>query len=152
MISTSRNLVKKKSSSIKYEQLETVRKVAVIPATGTRFVNGVSNKYEGRFPKELQGLVDQDKYEEYMAHLNRKVRQFWPCCFAYYCGYGCLPLTLGLSLLIPRVCINEAEAVLNKEIVRINKDVLGNSKLEMRLVKKCYDSYLLVEERDFSGF
>lgn len=62
MISTSRTSLKKKGSAMKYEQLETIRKIAVIPATGTRFVNGVSNKYEGRFPRELQGLVDKQKY------------------------------------------------------------------------------------------
>ena len=87
-----------------------------------------------------------------MSHLNHKITQYWPCCFAYYCGYCCLPVTLGFSLLIPTVCIDEAEAVLIREINKIHRDVLGNSKLEMRLVKKFYDSELIVEERDFSGF
>lgn len=41
-----------------------------------------------------------------MIHLNRKVKQFWPCLFAYYCGYCCVPVTLGLSLFIPKLCIN----------------------------------------------
>lgn len=75
-----------------------------------------------------------------MKYLNRKVRQFWPCCFAYYCGYWCAPISLGLSLLIPKICINEAETILKKEITKINNVILGNSKLEMRLVKKCFSS------------
>lgn len=64
-----------------------------------------------------------------MNHLNHKIKQYWPCCFAYYCGYCCLPVTLGLSLFIPKLCIDEAEAVLTREISKINQDVLGNGKL-----------------------
>lgn len=32
----------------------------------------------------------------------------------------------------------------------MNRGLLENSKLEMRLVKKLCDSYLVVEERDFA--
>lgn len=64
-----------------------------------------------------------------MEHLNRKIRMYWPCSFAYYCGYMFIPVSLGLSLLIPRICVSEVEAILRKEIAKINRDVLGNSKL-----------------------
>lgn len=73
-----------------------------------------------------------------------KIRQFWPCCLAYFFGHACVPLTFGLSLLIPRICIRETEAVLRKEISRINRDLFENTKLEMRLVKRCLDSYLVI--------
>ena len=87
-----------------------------------------------------------------MLQLNRKLKQYWPCCFAYYCGYCCIPCTLGFSLCLPRVCIADAERVLRKEIQKINIEVLGQTKLEMRLVKECDDSYLMIEERDFAQY
>lgn len=135
-----------------YQELQTVRKVVRIKSAGIKFVNGISNRYDGAFPHQIEGLINREKYEIYMSQLNRKVNQYWPCCFAYYCGYLCIPCTLGLSLCIPRICIADAEKVLLKEIQKINAEVLGNSKLEMRLVKECDDSYLLIEERDFTEF
>jgi hypothetical protein len=50
------------------------------------------------------------------------------------------------------VCVKEAEAVLVREIGRINRELLGNGKLEMRLVKKCLWSSLVIEEKDFAEF
>ena len=96
------------SKNYKYEQLETVRIIAKIPATGIKFINGVSNSYDSSFPKELKDIVDPKKYIDQMEHINHKLKMYWPCCFAYYCGYLCVPTTLGLSLFIPNICIGEA--------------------------------------------
>lgn len=100
------------SKNYKYEQLQTVRVVATVPSTGVRFVNGVSNQYSTAFPAALAGQVDPHKYQQQMDHINFKLKMYWPCCFAYYCGYLCIPATLGLSLLLPNVCVGEAEAIL----------------------------------------
>ena len=117
------------SKNYKYEQLQTVRQIAVIPSIGVRFINGVSNQYSTELPPSLKNEVDEKKFVDHMEHLNFKLKMYWPCCFAYYCGYCCIPLTLGLSLFLPRVCVSEAEAVLLREIAKLNRDVLGNSKL-----------------------
>ena len=98
----------------KKNDLETVRKVVIIGSIGIKFINGVSNQYNDTFPAEIKGLVNQEKYEIYMQHLNRKLKQYWPCCFAFYCGYLCIPCTLGFSLCIPRICIADAERILLK--------------------------------------
>ncbi len=39
-----------------------------------------------------------------------------------------------------------------REIKRINKDLLNELKLEMRLEKECCDSRLVIEEIDFTRF
>ena len=92
------------------------------------------------------------KLEAYLEQLNYKTTQYWPCCFAYWLGYLAAPCTLGLSLLIPRLCVTEAEAVLQMEIKKINQDILGQYKLEMRLEKSCCDSLLVIEEVQFDQF
>ncbi len=46
----------------------------------------------------------------------------------------------------------EAERVLRQEIQKINQDILSPKKLEMRLVKSCCSSHLLIEEIDFAQF
>lgn len=87
---------------------------------------------------------DIDKFEVYMEQLNIKTTQYWPCLFAYCLGYICAPCTLGLSFLIPRLCVAEAESVLMSEIRKINQDILSPFKLEMRLEKGCYESKLII--------
>lgn len=102
------------SKNYKYEQLQTVRKVALVSCTGSRFINGVSNQYDTKLPTILKGEVDEAKYTQHMNHINKKLQMYWPCTFAHCCGYLFAPVTLGLSLLIPRVCVSEAEAILRK--------------------------------------
>lgn len=48
------------------------------------------------------------------------------------------------------VCVKEAEAILLKEIKRINVDILKEYKLEMRLVRNGCQSKIVVEEIDFN--
>ena len=60
-----------------------------------------------------------------MKGINRKLKQYWPCCFAFYCGYLCVPLTIGLSLCIPSICIGEAEEVLKRELKRMNDELFA---------------------------
>lgn len=48
--------------------------------------------------------------------------------------------------------MGEAENVLRQEIRKINLEILSPKKLEMRLVKGCCNSHLLIEEIDFAHF
>jgi hypothetical protein len=138
-----------------YQSLQTVRKVGKLPAVGSLFCNGLSNRYESRPPsilKEILSTQELQKFALYMDQLNYKTAQYWPCLFAYWCGYLCAPCTVGLSLCLPRLCVAEAEAVLLQELKKINQDILEVRKLEIQLVKECCDSYLLIEEVDFARF
>jgi hypothetical protein len=40
---------------------------------GKIFLNGMASSYDATFPRSLDGLVDQQKYENYMGYLNNKV-------------------------------------------------------------------------------
>lgn len=98
-----------------YQSVQTIRKVGCLPATGSLFLNGVSNKYSTTTPpilREILNAKDITKFEAYMEQLNYKTTQYWPCMLAYCLGYICAPCTLGISFLIPRLCVAEAEAVL----------------------------------------
>ena len=131
----------------KYQSLQTIRTIGHLKATGSLFLNGVSNKYDTTPPKLLKEILppkEMLKFEAYMEQLNIKISQYWPCLFAFWCGYLCSPCTLGMSFLVPRLCVAEAEEVLRREIRKINQDILGPVKLEMRLEKGCCDSHLLI--------
>jgi hypothetical protein len=115
----------------------------------------MSNRYESKAPELLREILsgqELKKFQLYVEQLNFKVSQYWPCLFAFWCGYLCAPCTVGLSLCLPRLCVAEAENVLRQEVRKINHDILGGKKLEMRLVKGCCSSHLLIEEIDFAQF
>jgi hypothetical protein len=40
--------------------------VVKIPATGIKFINGISNKYDETFPQQLTNIVDREKYTAYL--------------------------------------------------------------------------------------
>jgi hypothetical protein len=95
----------------KYQSLQTIRKIGTLKATGSLFLNGVSNQYQAAPPLLLRDILSAKelmKFEAYMDQLNHKTSQYWPCLFAYWCGYLCSPCTLGLSFLVPRLCVAEA--------------------------------------------
>jgi hypothetical protein len=93
---------------LRYQSLQTVREVGRLQATGSLFCNGVSNQYDTRVPELLREILTKQeakKFQLYMEQLNFKTTQYWPCLFAYWCGYVCAPCTLGLSLCLPRLCV-----------------------------------------------
>ena len=79
-------------------------------AIGTSFVNGISNRYEDTYHAEiLEGIVSETDFADICRRLNKKLQELWPCGPAYYCGLICSVCTCGISLLLPHMCVSEAE-------------------------------------------
>lgn len=78
-------------------------------AIGTSFVNGISSKYDDTFPKELDGVLEANEFDDIVRRLNKTLQELWPCGPAYYCGLACCLCSCGVSLLVPNVCVSEAE-------------------------------------------
>lgn len=76
-------------------------------ARGQRFVNGMSNEYDARYPAELDGVISEDEFLRAMSRINNTMRDYWPCCTCFYFGWCCAPCTLGLSFLGPRLCVGD---------------------------------------------
>ena len=86
-------------------------KIVRLHAVGQRFVDGMSNAYDDRFPPELEGRADPAEFEKSITQLNDLLKAYWPCCWCFYlCGYGCCLCTAGLSLFVPRMCIADVSA------------------------------------------
>jgi hypothetical protein len=78
----------------------------VIMSIGTRFISGVAHHYKDKFPKELEPYIEFDDYQRVISDINDILRMFWPCFAAMCIGYFFCPITLGLSLLIPKYNID----------------------------------------------
>ena len=79
-------------------------------ACGSGFpLNGISNRYDDAFTDTLEGVLDVADFDDVVARLNRTLQDLWPCGPAYYCGICCAACTCGVSLLLPNVCVSEAE-------------------------------------------
>lgn len=79
--------------------------------TRMRFVTGVARAYEDDFPPELSHLVKETDFEIAINQINNTMQDYWPCFFCIFCGYGCCPCTLGLSLFCPNFCIRDVRSL-----------------------------------------
>ena len=87
------------------EELQLVsRGTAKLRRTGKWFVTGLGSSYDSRQPEEL-GHVDAHMYSSALRQINSTLEDHWPCQMCYFCGFACIPLTLGLSLCIPNCCV-----------------------------------------------
>ena len=57
-------------------------------------------------------------------------------------SYLCCPLTLGLSFLVPKQCVDDAEKALQHRINRINRAELHRRGIEMVFVRQFGTSWL----------
>ena len=77
-----------------------------------------------------------------MERINDILINYFPCPLSWYCGYFCCIFTLGLSLLCPLICINEAEEGIREFIDRVNAKKLKDKKMRLVLRKRCGTSWL----------
>ena len=81
----------------------------VIPSICVGFLNGISNRYDDRYPEALEGIISIEDFERTMNSLHNRIVSHWPCDTCYFFGVGCAPCTLGLSLACPNTCVMMAE-------------------------------------------
>ncbi|KAG6621910.1 Golgin subfamily A member 7/ERF4 [Phytophthora cinnamomi] len=113
--------------------------------TRMRFVTGVARAYEDDFPTELSHLVKETDFDIAINQINNTMQDYWPCFFCIFCGYGCCPCTLGLSLFCPNFCIRDAEQYVRALLSRINKRVcFERVGVEWRLVRSCGRSWIQI--------
>lgn len=118
---------------------------------GQMFVSGISSQYDDKFPVALKKHIEQRFFDETMARLNDALSSFWPCLPAFLMGYGCCLCTGGLSLLIPWICISEAEDSAKTLLKEANEHYFFDKNLEIRLVKKCCVSWVSKKEMMKNG-
>ena len=61
-------------------------------------------------------------------------------------GYACCICTFGLSFLLPKLCVSDAEAFAREELSRINKrEAFASRNVTWELQNNCcLDSYILI--------
>ena len=85
------------------------RRIIVRPK-GKVFVNGVAAYYAMDYDQDRLGLyLSESEYKYLMAVINDTVNSYWPCGCSIWTGYVLAPFTLGMSLLIPNICIKDAK-------------------------------------------
>jgi hypothetical protein len=104
---------------------------------GKTYVNGIAMEYdlEAYDPKILAKNLLKKDFIRIVNQINDTLFNFFPCPMCQCFGYCCCPCTLGLSFCLPLVCVRDAEGHARDYIGRINKDFLGQKKVEMHLIK-----------------
>ena len=77
-----------------------------------------------------------------MERINDILINYFPCPLSWYCGYLFCVCTLGLCLLLPYICMRDAEQELRQFIARVNARKLKEKKMKLVLRKRCGTSWL----------
>ena len=118
--------------------------VHIVRPSAKTFVTGIATAYdENSYDHEkISPYLSQREYVDVIERINDTLLSYFPCPLAWYCGYLCSLFTLGLSLLCPLICVRDAEENVRTYLRRVNKKLLKNKNMEVRLVKKCGTSWL----------
>jgi len=127
------------------------KSLIIIKPIGQTFINGLSSSYDETFPRELQPYIDENQYKKCIMDLNETLINYWPCFCARALGYFCCMCTMGLSFLMPNICISDAEESFTRQLEQYNHTLFKSKGLEVKLVKKCSTSWLEVNILDLKS-
>lgn len=114
----------------------TASKIILRPK-GKIFINGLASSYEDSYPSQLKKYIDEFLYKKYINELNATILTHWPCRCALLIGYICCIFTIGLSFLIPYLCIKDSEGMLLKQIKQYNNYLFLEKGFIIKLKKRC---------------
>eukprot|EP00455_Lapot_gusevi_P050435 TRINITY_DN730_c0_g1_i1.p1 TRINITY_DN730_c0_g1~~TRINITY_DN730_c0_g1_i1.p1 ORF type:complete len:166 (-),score=22.27 TRINITY_DN730_c0_g1_i1:155-652(-) len=120
--------------------------VVVVPPVSSTCIGGLYSAYEEDFPPELDTYMSPQEYQDAMSQINDTLSNFWPCCYCFSFGWMCCPCTFGLSLLIPGICVRDAEHEVRKRMGFINWQMqnVQHRQVQFQLVKNCCSSWVEV--------
>ena len=91
----------------------------ILRPVGKTFITGVASCYDNTYDKDrLSDYLTEKEFSYMVNHLNETVNVYWPCAMSIWIGYLLAPFTLGLSFMIPNICIKDAKINLIAAIER----------------------------------
>ncbi len=91
--------------------------------------------------------LSKDEFFYLVNNINDTLRAYWPCNATIWIGYLLAPFTLGLSFLLPNLCISDAKIGLIKVIERQNRIKLHDRCLNLSYVQGWSTSWLELSVR-----
>ena len=103
---------------------------------GKTFVNGLAQQFnEDSYDRAvLSKYIPERDFKKIMSNINDTLYAMFPCPLCFCFGYCCCPCTLGLSFLLPYVCVRDAEREMRDLLHKINLQILHERKLHLDLV------------------
>ena len=93
----------------------------------------------------LGNFIKAAEYDYVMRMMNETLHRYWPCVYTIWLGYLLAPFTLGLSLLLPNLCIADAKKGLITAVTRQNRIKLSDRGLKLSYRQGCMTSWLEME-------
>lgn len=113
---------------------------------GKTWVNGLAMEYdEDAYNQEIIGkFITRKDFIRVIVQINDTLFSFYPCPLCQCCGYCLCPCTLGLSFLLPYICIRDAEKEARLIISELNHKVLSLKSVVIKLVRTCCTSWVRI--------
>jgi len=122
---------------------ESEGQVIIIPSQGDS-IGGIAYHYKEFYPPELESIIEFDDYQKVMTDINETVKSYWPCFFTICMGYVLCPVTLGLSLCLPRICVNDAEGEIRRIVEGANADYFHPKGAQLEFKKEFFKSWFQI--------
>ena len=96
------------------------KSVLIIRPASKTFITGIAYAYrDDQYDASILGkAMSEQEFKNLIKLLNAVMKTFWPCEWTIWFGYLLSPFTLGLSFLLPNLCISEAKHALIGAIER----------------------------------
>ena len=95
----------------------------------------------------MAGRLSESQFISLMFEINEILELYWPCNFCWFFSHIMAVFTLGLSLLLPLVCISQLEAELQDLFKYTNKDLIKKG-LKISLQRRYFSSWLEIRVVD----
>lgn len=79
-----------------------------------------SSKYSSSYSKDLQGILTAEDINYVVERVNDSIQSNKACVPIQFFSYGCCICTLGLSLLLQKICIADIESSVNETLEQIS--------------------------------
>ena len=97
----------------------------IVPPSGKTFITGMASQFDDEYDDRLMsGRLERSKFREIIHNINDILFSYWPCSTCWWIGYVCWLWTLGLSFILPSICVWEAKGKVRKAIAVYNDKML----------------------------
>src|SRR6476661_5020108 len=94
------------------------------PSTKT-WINGIPLGYEDYYDASLlKNYLTEKEFSSIMEQINDSIYEYAPCSYCFWYGYVCCFCTLGLSFVVPFLCMKDVTFNLRKTVTHINEHFL----------------------------
>ena len=121
-----------------YEVVHLNKSIVMIPFS-------ISSKYSSQYVSALRDIMTPDELDYIVDKVNDSIQSNVACIPVQVLSYGLCICSLGLSLLLPKICITGAETNANNILEQISlTSKYYDRKITFHIIKNMFTSHIII--------